>query len=79
VSLRREQRITILKLASILRIAEALDRSHSQRIRSIRIERHDGELTIHCEQDGDISVERYGMEGKASMFEDVFGYEVNIV
>jgi exopolyphosphatase/guanosine-5'-triphosphate,3'-diphosphate pyrophosphatase len=79
ISLHREQRIVVLKLASILRIAEALDRSHSQRIQSIRLERHDSQLTVHCEHEGDISVERYGMESKASMFEDVFGYEVNVV
>lgn len=78
VALNREQRIQVLKLAAILRIADALDRGHAQRVRSVKVEVTEGDVLLHCEYDGDISTERYGFEGKADMFEQVFGLSVII-
>lgn len=78
MSLRREQRMAVLKLAAILRIADALDRGHMQRVSGVRVEVRDDEVIIHCEYSGDISVERYGMELKGRMFQEVFGYRVLI-
>ena len=78
ISLRQEQRLVVLKLASLLRVADALDRSHLQRVRTIRVEVKDADFLVHCETQGDISVEKYGMPYKAQMFEDVFGYHVVI-
>lgn len=78
VALRREMRIRVLKLAAILRIADALDRGHSQRVSDITAEVGDGEVILHCDYQGDISTERYGFDGKADMFEQVFGLNVII-
>jgi exopolyphosphatase/guanosine-5'-triphosphate,3'-diphosphate pyrophosphatase len=78
ISLRQEQRIVVQKIAAMLRIADGLDRSHLQRVKSVRIEVKEGDLLVHCENHGDISVEKYGMPAKAQMFEDVFGYNVVI-
>ena len=38
-SLRREHRMLVLKLAALLRVADALDRGHVQRIRGFRLEK----------------------------------------
>ncbi len=78
VALRRELRILVLKLAAILRIADALDRGHSQRINSVAVEIGEGDVILTCEYQGDISTERYGFDGKADMFEQVFGLNVII-
>jgi exopolyphosphatase / guanosine-5'-triphosphate,3'-diphosphate pyrophosphatase len=78
VALNREQRLQVLKLAAILRIADALDRGHAQRVRSVKVDVAEGDVLLHCEYDGDISTERYGFEGKADMFEQVFGLSVII-
>ncbi|MFW5743598.1 MAG: HD domain-containing protein [Spirochaetota bacterium] len=76
VSLRREQRMQVLKLASILRIADALDRGHARRVRRVNVELSEGDVILHCEVSGDISIERYGFGSKADMFEEVFGLNV---
>ena len=78
-SLRRDQRMAVVKLAAILRIADALDRGHMQRVSAVRVEHRDDEVLIHCERSGDISVEKYGMELKGRMFQEVYGYRVLIV
>ncbi len=78
-SLRREHRLMVLKLGAILRIADALDRSHSQRVRSVEAEVHEGDLLLHCEHSSDIQVESYGVDLKGDMFEQVYGYAVKIV
>jgi exopolyphosphatase/guanosine-5'-triphosphate,3'-diphosphate pyrophosphatase len=66
----------VLKLAAILRVADALDRGHKQRVRDFEIERREDELVLHCETQGDTSVERFGIALKADMFEEVFGMKV---
>ena len=78
IALRREQRITVLKLAAILRIADALDRGHMQRVRELSVEISEGDLVLHCTFSGDISTERYGLDLKADLFEEVFGLNVTI-
>ncbi len=78
VALRREQRVQVLKLAAILRVADALDRGHAQRVRAIEAELVGSDVILHCDYTGDISIERYGFDAKADMFEEVFGLSVVI-
>jgi exopolyphosphatase/guanosine-5'-triphosphate,3'-diphosphate pyrophosphatase len=76
IALQREERILVLKMASILRVADALDRSHSQRIKHIRVERKSEAVVLHTGGNYDLSSEQIGLEEKADMFQDVFGYKV---
>jgi exopolyphosphatase/guanosine-5'-triphosphate,3'-diphosphate pyrophosphatase len=70
--------MAVVKLAAILRVADALDRGHSQRVDDITLEENEDDLIIHCHHRGDISNERYGIDMKADMFEEVFGYRIVI-
>jgi exopolyphosphatase/guanosine-5'-triphosphate,3'-diphosphate pyrophosphatase len=76
IALQKEERMLVLKMAAILRVADALDRSHSQRIRDIAVERRSETLVIHAGGGRDLSMEHLGLEEKAAMFQDVFGYKV---
>ena len=76
ISLSLEFRITVMKLAAILRVADALDRSHTQRIEKVKIETKGNELLLKGEYRGNLSVEKYGLSKKADLFEDVFGMGV---
>jgi exopolyphosphatase/guanosine-5'-triphosphate,3'-diphosphate pyrophosphatase len=78
-SLPREDRLVILKLAAILRIADALDRGHSQKIRNLRLERREDEMRIHADYSIDVAPERFSLGDKADMFEEVFGYKVTLI
>ena len=76
ISLQREERILVLKMASILRIAEALDRSHSQKIKTLSIDRRAETIALHTHGAYDISLELIGIEEKAGLFQNAFGYKV---
>ncbi|MDR2740476.1 MAG: HD domain-containing protein [Treponema sp.] len=76
VALQKEERILMLKMASILRVADALDRGHSQHIRSIAVEKKSESIVLHAQGNYDLSLERIGLEEKAGLFQDVFGYKV---
>ena len=78
IALQREERMIVLKLASILRVADALDRGHSRRIKTIELEKRSDTIVLRTQGNEDLSLERLGMEEKADMFEDVFGYRVVI-
>jgi len=76
ITLQREERILVLKMASILRVADALDRGHSQQIKKITVERRLETVVLHVDRAYDLSLELMGIEEKGGMFQDVFGYKV---
>ena len=76
ITLQREERILVLKMASILRVADALDRGHTQQIKKITVERRSETVVLHVDKAYDLSLELMGIEEKGGMFQDVFGYKV---
>jgi exopolyphosphatase / guanosine-5'-triphosphate,3'-diphosphate pyrophosphatase len=75
-ALRWTQRMTVLKMTAILRVADALDRGHAQRVRTVTLGREGDDMVVQCEYTGDISTEQHGLDQKGGMFEEVFGYQV---
>ncbi len=75
-TLDREDRIIVSKLAAILRVADALERTHSQRIDDIHCSREDGTLVIHVPRAEDLTVERMALSEKGSLFAEVYGLSV---
>jgi exopolyphosphatase/guanosine-5'-triphosphate,3'-diphosphate pyrophosphatase len=76
ISLQREERIMVLKMASILRVADALDRGHTQHLKNISVERRSETIALHAQGVYDISQELIALEEKADYFQAVFGYKV---
>ena len=74
--LSREDRMTIFKLAAILRIADALDRSHSQRIKKIVLRRDRDILFIETAGVEDNLVEQMAVNGKCDIVEEIYGLSV---
>ena len=73
-----EDRIRVSKLAALLRVADALERTHAQRVSQIEIKRTAGKLHVRLPGLDDAAVERLAMESKADLFEQVFGLTVVI-
>jgi exopolyphosphatase/guanosine-5'-triphosphate,3'-diphosphate pyrophosphatase len=72
----RDKRIAVAKLAAILRVADALDRSHAQRIKDIEVSVEQGRLVIVVRGVSDLTIEHLGLKQKGPMFEDVYGLSV---
>jgi exopolyphosphatase/guanosine-5'-triphosphate,3'-diphosphate pyrophosphatase len=79
IALQREDRIKVLKLAAILRVADALDRGHTQRISNITVKIRSDAIEITVPEGNDFTLERIGLEEKSDIFQDVFGYSVFLV
>ena len=72
-TLEMRNRIAVAQMASILRVADALDRSHTQRIQKIGVTLSSGTLIITSENVTDLTMEQFALKTKGSMFENVFG------
>ena len=77
-ALDRESRLAVLKLAALLRVADALDRSNSQRIQDVSFSFEDTKFVVTVSGIDDLSLEQLGCQSKGGMFEDVYGMKVII-
>ena len=79
MSLAKSDRAVVSKLASILRVADALDTAHQQKIRSFTLECSEDAYAIWVPKEtGDISLERESIRRKGDMFADVFGSPIEL-
>ena len=74
----RDQRMTVNKLAAILRVADALDKGHWQQVHAFQAEQHRQELVLYVQGAGDLGLERLALRTKSDLFEDVFGLKVRL-
>lgn len=65
--------MTVARLTAILRVANALDRSHRQKFGDFQIRIQDRKMTITVETGKDISLEKGLFSQRAEFFEEVFG------
>lgn len=72
----REDRMVVFKLAALLRVADALDRSHAQRIRGIHLKPERGRLVIVTQGVDDPSVEQIAINSKCDLFREIYGHEI---
>lgn len=66
-------RLMAIKLASILRLSDALDAGHQQKISDLAVSHGDGELVLNVTSRRDITLEVWTLENKGKLFQDVFG------
>ena len=71
-SLSREEYLVIAKLTAILRITNAMDRSHLQKFENVKVILKDQELVIQVDSQEDITLERGLFPEKAAFFEEVY-------
>ena len=77
-ALQPKDRIRVSKLSAILRVADALDRSHSSRIESLTTRVDNQKLVISLTGLSDISVEQRAVRSKSDLFHDIFGLRITL-
>jgi exopolyphosphatase/guanosine-5'-triphosphate,3'-diphosphate pyrophosphatase len=63
----------VVKLAAILRVADVLDREHTQRVRGLRVQLSREVALIEPDTSDELRMVRTAFESKASLFEKTFG------
>jgi exopolyphosphatase/guanosine-5'-triphosphate,3'-diphosphate pyrophosphatase len=64
------------KLGAILRVANALDADHLQKVRSVRVDRGEDQWLLEVEGGGDLTLERLASLARADLLSEVFGRRV---
>ena len=65
----------VAKLAAIVRLADALDRSYMQKIHSCSVTMKDNKLKVLAASKEDLTLEIWTFDDKSTFFEEVFGIE----
>ena len=78
VSLPRETRVVINKLAAMLRVADALSRGRLYQGRDLRLERQGDDLIIYVPGASDLTLEKRAMAIKGDLFEDIYGMRIRL-
>lgn len=74
-ALPRDSRLVVSKLAAILRIADALDRSHLRQLHKVSFSREGDQFIITAHDVDDVTLERLALGEKGDLFESIFGLQ----
>ncbi|MGD9125944.1 MAG: Ppx/GppA phosphatase family protein [Planctomycetia bacterium] len=78
IVLPRTTRVTINKLAAILRVADAVLRSRNHSPKDFRFDRHGDELLVLVRGASGMVFEQRALKEKGNLFEDIFGMTVHL-
>jgi exopolyphosphatase / guanosine-5'-triphosphate,3'-diphosphate pyrophosphatase len=70
-------RVVVSKLAAILRVANALDADHLQKVREVKVLHEDEGFVLEVDGAGDLTLERLAALARADQLADVFGRRVS--
>jgi len=73
MALEREVRVDVNKLAALLRVANALDADHLQKVADVRVVVEDGNWVLEVDGAGDLTMERLATLARADHLVEVFG------
>jgi exopolyphosphatase/guanosine-5'-triphosphate,3'-diphosphate pyrophosphatase len=76
MALDSDTRVVVNKLGAILRLANALDADHLQKVRDLKAIAEEGTLVIEVDGAGDLTMERLAALARADLMNEVFGRRV---
>lgn len=72
------ERVVVTKLASLIRLADALDNEHASRVSDLRIEYKKPKVVLHVKGEGDMLLEKWALAKKSQLFEEVFSVRLTV-
>lgn len=76
MALDREERVEVDKLAALLRVANALDADHLQKVRDVRVVPEESRIVLEVDGAGDLTMERLAVLARADFLAEAFGVRV---
>jgi exopolyphosphatase/guanosine-5'-triphosphate,3'-diphosphate pyrophosphatase len=78
IALDRDDRLIVNKLAPILRVANALDAEHVQKVKDVHLVRREGNWILELDGAGDTTMEQLAATARADMFAEIYGRQLVI-
>ncbi len=76
ISLDREERMIVSKLAAILRVANALEKEHTQKITDLKVSREGDQIILSAQNVSDLTIERLALASRSDFFMEIFGKKI---
>ncbi len=73
------ERMTVLKLCAILRLADALEISHAARLRDVMLEKNGSTWQVLLRGEGELMLEKWSFEKRKGLFQEVFGVRLEMM
>jgi exopolyphosphatase/guanosine-5'-triphosphate,3'-diphosphate pyrophosphatase len=73
------ERVLVGKLSAIIRLGDAMDKSHMQKLRKTSTEFKDNILTINASVTREATLEDWAFSQKADFFTEVFGIQTKLL
>jgi exopolyphosphatase / guanosine-5'-triphosphate,3'-diphosphate pyrophosphatase len=77
-SLPQKDRLIVTKLSALLRLADGIDTSHTGRVRAVNLEKKKGVWTLKLHGRGDRVLEKWSLNKRRFLFQEVFGETLEI-
>jgi len=74
----RRERTVVIKMAALLRVADALECTHQPLLRRMEFQREGDRLVILIHNTEDLSMERLALREKGDLFSEVFGITIDL-
>ncbi len=68
-----KDRIVVTELSALMRLADGLDVSHTGRVRNVQLVQQKNTWKLKLQGNGDLMLERWALEKRQRLFQDVFG------
>jgi exopolyphosphatase/guanosine-5'-triphosphate,3'-diphosphate pyrophosphatase len=72
-------RIVVTKLSALMRLADALDVSHTGSVKDVQLEQQKDAWQLRLQGKGDLMLERWTLEKRQKLFQDVFGVKLKVL
>lgn len=76
ISLDRDERMIVSKLAAILRVANALDKDHLQKVIDLEIHREGDQIALVAQNVSDLTMGRLALASRSDFFTEIFGKKI---
>ena len=74
-----KDRLVVIKLSALMRLADGLDVSHMRRVKDVQLEQQKNIWKLKLQGDGDLLLERWALEKRQKLFQDVFGVKLEVI
>ena len=76
MSLDRDERVLVSKLAAILRIANVLGKGHLQKIADLKIASEGDLVVLSADKAPELAMERTALAARSDLFNEIFGRKI---